>query len=326
MPMFNPRPGDTKEGLVQKDVGGPETVEFKDALLFDFDIDGDIPKPAHLEYLREVMRYMRRVQNMGSGRAFVAWIKGFASRRGTETHNYMLSVIREQSIESELVTALQRDSGVLIGMVDFKRDFVGFKESPPGENPAFRAVRLTITRPGPPPPPIRILPAGSKEWSIRLVGLGSLGVPLPKLGPVGVQGDLAGFQITDTSSGPGVGGRVGLFSYTGFGFGIAVPKLGKVGLGPVSGGGLGTPFPFTTTEPMLLNDFSGDANFLQPPAIGPFSVAPSLLTIQSMKFKMKESRTTPPDLNIDGVSVIVNILSTTKGTLKLVMVDGKSLI
>ena len=82
MTMFHRRPGDTKEGQLKKDIGGMETVDFKDALLFDFDIDDETPKPAHLEYLREIIRYMRRNLNVGSGRAYVVWIDGFASRTG----------------------------------------------------------------------------------------------------------------------------------------------------------------------------------------------------------------------------------------------------
>lgn len=68
MSSFHRRPGETTEGQVAKDIGGPETDEFKDASLFDFDIDDDTPKPKHLDYLREVIRYMVRVLNRGSGR------------------------------------------------------------------------------------------------------------------------------------------------------------------------------------------------------------------------------------------------------------------
>lgn len=63
MSEFNPRPGETKEGQVDRDLGGPETDEFKDASLFDFDIDDDTPKSKHLDYLREVIRYMESAKS-----------------------------------------------------------------------------------------------------------------------------------------------------------------------------------------------------------------------------------------------------------------------
>jgi hypothetical protein len=335
MGMFNARPGDTQTGLVRRNVGGPETPDFKDALLYDFDIDGDTPKPAHIAYLAEVKEYLGRVKNIGSGRGFVIWVKGYASRTGSQSHNYQLSAIREQAIEGRMRDLLEFDDFKnLSGTFTFKRDFIGFLESPGGENPAFRAVRLTVSRNDPPPPPIRIVPEGSTSWSITLVTLASLSISpavLLKalkiagkelhLGPVSPQFDEAGFQINDESSGLGIGGKVGLFFYTGIGLGISLPKMG-----PISGSGKGRPFPFKTTQPVLLKDFAGDASFFQPPGIGPFSVAPSLLAIQSHAFMMAECKTDPDSLNIFDVDVLVSVLSSTKGWLVLLQVDGKTVI
>ncbi|MGO9326928.1 MAG: hypothetical protein ACLQJ0_02285, partial [Steroidobacteraceae bacterium] len=136
MPLFNPRPGDTKEGRVDRNPGGPETVEFKDALLWDFDIDSDELKSAHLAYLDEAMRFMFRVRNFGSGRSFKVWSKGKASRTGGDAHNYQLSVIRQGAVQTTLEDALRLPGNSdLVGMVDFSHDWVGFRESPPGENP-----------------------------------------------------------------------------------------------------------------------------------------------------------------------------------------------
>jgi hypothetical protein len=339
MGMFNARPGETRTGLVRRGVGGPETPDFKDALLYDFDIDGDTPKPAHIAYLAEVKEYLGRVKNIGSGRAFVIWIKGYASRTGSQAHNYQLSAIREQGIEGRLRDLLEfNDYQNLAGIFTFRRDYIGFRDSPAGENPAFRAVRLTVSRVGPPPPPIKIVPEGSKSWNISLVALASVSISPAAvasavkkalkiagkelhLGPVSPQIDEALFQIKDLSSGPGIGGRIGLFAYTGFGLGISVPKLG-----PISGGVLGRPFPFTTTQPVLLRDFAGDASFGQPPGIGPYSVAPSSLAIQSHAFMMAECKTDPDSLKIFDVDVLVTVGSVSKGWLVLLQVDGKTVV
>jgi len=330
MPLFNPRPGDTKEGRVDRNPGGPETVEFKDALLWDFDIDGDELKSAHLAYLDEAMRFMFRVRNFGSGRSFKVWSKGKASRTGGDAHNYQLSVIRQGAVQTTLEDALRLPGNSdLVGMVDFSHDWVGFRESPPGENPKFRAVRLTITRAPAPPPPISIVPAGSTQWRATLVANASIQIPIPKI-PVGPQGDEVLVQIEDTSAGPAIGGRVGLFSYSGIGVGVSIPKIGKVDpgkLGPISGGGLGKPFDFNTTDPVLLKDFVGDASLMQPPGVLSVSLGSALLAIQSHSFMMKECHTIvggrQADIELDGLNVIINVLSTSKGTLKLIMVDGK---
>lgn len=339
MGMFNARPGETLEGLVRRDVGGPQTPDFKDALLYDFDIDGDTPKSAHIAYLAEVKEYLGKVKNVGSGRAFVIWIKGYASRTGSQSHNYQLSAIREQAVEGRLRDLLEfNDTQNLAGIFTFRRDFIGFQESPAGENPAFRAVRLTVSRADPPPPPIKIVPEGSKSWNISLVALASLSISpsmvanaLKKalkgagkelhLGPVSPQVDEAGFQIVDESSGPGIGGKIGLFSYTGFGLGISVPKMG-----PISGGGKGRPFSFKTTQPVLLKDFAGDASFGQPPGVLKYSVAPSLLGIQSHAFMMAECKTDPDSLTIFDVDVLISAGSVTKGWLVLLQVDGKTVV
>lgn len=339
MGMFNARPGETIQGLVRRDVGGPQTPDFKDALLYDFDIDGDTPKSAHIAYLAEVREYLGKVKNIGSGRAFVIWIKGYASRTGSQSHNYQLSAIREQAIEGRLRDLLEfNDYQNLAGLFTFRRDYIGFRDSPAGENPAFRAVRVTVSRADPPPPPIQIVPEGSKSWSIRLVALASVSISpaavadlIKKalkiggkelhLGPVSPQIDEAAFQITDESSGPGIGGRIGLFAYTGFGFGISVPKLG-----PISGGVSGSPFRFTTTQPVLLRDFAGDASFGQPPGILNKSVAPSALSIESYAFMMAECKTVPDSLSIFDVDVLVTVGSVTKGWLALLQVDGKTVV
>ena len=311
MTFFNPRPGDTREGEVDRDIGGPETTEFKDALLFDFDIDDDTPKEAHLEYLREVVRYMVRSLNVGSGRAFVVHLDGFASRTGDARHNDLLSVVREQAIESQLTIALELKPD-LKPLVTFNRNFHGFTDSPPGENAHFRSVRIVVTRPGPPPRPVPI-PVGSKLWKVRLTALTSVGIPIVIVPGANVQVDGALFEIVDRSP----GGKIGLFSFIGGGFGIGIPKLG-----PISGAGLGTFSDFQTTDSVDIRDFGGDASFGQPPELGPFGN--SLLSIQSRAFLLKEARTLPDPLPINSFTVIANLFAATKGSLTLQQINGQS--
>lgn len=318
MSMFHPRPGETIDGEVDETISGPETTEKKDALLFDFDIDSEMPKANHLAYLKKVMAYMHRVLNLGSGRAFAVWLDGYASRTGDEQHNVFLSAMREQAIEAQLGIALDLDPDLKV-LVDFKRNWHGFLESPPGEDPRYRSVRLVVTRPGPPPPPIRILPSGSTTWKIRLTMLVSAGVPVPGVPGLVLQNDAALFEIVDTSP----GGKIGLFSYVGGlahlkpGLAIGVPKMG-----PISGGGAGTWAPFSTSDRVTLRDFEGDASFGQPPAVWSYSLGPSMLSIQSHAFMMKECKTRPDPLPIDGLSVLVNIFASSMGTLKLRQVNG----
>ncbi|MEN3376697.1 MAG: hypothetical protein V7604_2052 [Hyphomicrobiales bacterium] len=310
MSAFRRRPGDTKQGEVLKDPGGRETTEFKDAVLFDFDIDDDTPKEAHLEYLREVIRYMVRVLNVGSGRAFVIHLDGFASRTGGAQHNDFLSTLREQAIENQLRTALDLKPD-LKPLVTFNRKFHGFADSPPGENAHFRAVRIVVTRPGPPPKPVPI-PTGSKFWEVRLVTLLSLGIPVVIIPGAEIQVDAALFEIVDRSP----GGKQGLFRYVGGGVAVGVPKLG-----PVSGGPLGNFTLFSTTDPVGLRDFEGDASFLQPPAIGP--IGDSFLAIQNRVFLLKETHTIPDPIPVDSFSFIPNIFESTSGSLTLLRINGR---
>jgi hypothetical protein len=228
--------------------------------------------------------------------------------------------MREQAIEDQLGTALALDSELRF-VVSFSRHWNGFASSPAGENPRFRSVRVVVTRPGPPPRPIALLPSGSTNWKIRLTVLASAGVPVPQVPGLVLQTDAALFEIVDTSP----GGKIGLFSYAGGvahgspGIGVGVPKMG-----PISGGGLGTWRSFTTSDKVTLRDFEGTASFGQPPAILTYSLGPSMLSIQSHSFMMKECKTSPDPLPIDGLTVVVNIFASSMGTLKLLQVDGRS--
>ena len=144
------KPGLTKDG---------EVIRFKtsgteiDALLADFDIDSFILKSKHKEFLDEVIAF---AQKPGHGPLTIS-MDGFASRTGGVNHNLILSENREESVEGYLRThASIFDAG---SPHKINRLFHGFTDSPPGENPRFRSVRVVLHSPGIPPPPIPIPPA-----------------------------------------------------------------------------------------------------------------------------------------------------------------------
>jgi hypothetical protein len=126
----------------------------------------------------------------------------------------------------------------------------------------------------------------------------SLGIPIVIVPGANVQAGGAVFEIVDRSP----GGKIGLFRFLGIGLGVGIPKLG-----PVSGAGLGTFTDFSTTDPVGLRDFDGDASFGQPPELGP--LGNSLLAIQSGTFFLKEAHTVPDPLPINSFTVIANIFA-----------------
>jgi len=89
----------------------------------------------------------------------------------------------------------------------------------------------------------------------------------------------------------------------------------------VSGGAIGNFKQLSITDPVNLRDFEGAASYGQPPGGGPISVAPSMLAIQSLSFRLKEAKTLPDPLPIDSsFSVGITIFSSTIGKLTLLEV------
>lgn len=120
-----------------------------DLLVFDFTIDSDVLLSKHEQGLREAIKFVD-----GSPDPVVVSIDGFASRTGTAAHNKALSDRRERVVERFLIV-----NSKTIGPGRANRinsDFHGFSDSPPGENPRFRSVRVVVHRPGVIPPPIPI--------------------------------------------------------------------------------------------------------------------------------------------------------------------------
>ena len=120
-----------------------------DLLVFDFVIDSDVVLSKHEQGLREAIKFVD-----SSPDPVVVSIDGFASRTGTAAHNKALSERRERAVERFLIA-----NSKTIGPGRTNRvnpDFHGFSDSPPGENPRFRSVRVVVHRPGVVPPPIPV--------------------------------------------------------------------------------------------------------------------------------------------------------------------------
>jgi len=250
---------------------------------------------------------MERVLNRGSGRAFTVHLDGFASHTGAARHNELLSSLREQAVEAQLRTALDLKPD-LKPLVSFNRKFHGFLDSPPGEDPQFRSVRVVVTRPGALPPPVPVPQNGSKTFKIRLLFISSASSPVP-IFPVQV--DVAEFEIVNLKD-----NKSGRFRFIGVGATVPIPKLPFV-----SGGAIGNFKQLSITDPVNLRDFEGAASYGQPPGGGPISVAPSMLAIQSLSFRLKEAKTLPDPLPIDSsFSVGITIFSSTIGKLTLLEV------
>jgi hypothetical protein len=112
-----------------------------------------------------------------------------------------------------------------------------------------------VEPPQPVPPPG---PAGSTQWRIRVFKGAGASIVI-------FEGDAIVFQIVDD-----VQGQCGVFYY--LGAGISIPGLKISTPGSISNA---SPFvEFTTTRPVYLNSFTGEADFFQDPgaSVGPYSV------------------------------------------------------
>ena len=157
---------ETKDGAVDPITNTPTD---RDALLFDFGVDSFKLGPKHTAYLDDLIRFL---EEPGKGSMTVS-IDGLASHTGSEKHNLILSENREQAVENYLrAHSKVFDPG---RPHTINRDFKGFSGSPPGENPRFRAVRITVHRPGVVPPPIPVPPPTPTthtvgDFEVHLIG------------------------------------------------------------------------------------------------------------------------------------------------------------
>ncbi len=262
--MFHPRPGESTDGAVDVHTA---TGDLRDASLWDFDIDDDTLKPAHTRYLDDLLTFLgnglaARMATVKPGqKAWTASIDGFASHTGSAQHNEYLSAMREQMVENYLRNQL--DAGryrALLPNLEFSRKFHGYRDSPAaGENARYRSVRVAVHRPGLPPPPIDIVPAGPQRWKIRLYRGAGASIII-------FQGDAIVVQILDLKR-----NLCGVYYY--IGGGLSIPS-GKITLPPGSLSGVGAFTDFTTSHDVTLSDFEGEASLMQSPgaAIGSHSV------------------------------------------------------
>ena len=120
----------TGPGVIERDprYAGPGMLK---ALLSNFDIDGDAPKPEHVRFLEgSVVPLLAN----GSGQI---WMQGSASRTGSDAHNMDLSRRRVRKVADVL-----KGKGILESQMQL--DAVGESMSfgPKAEDPSARAVAL----------------------------------------------------------------------------------------------------------------------------------------------------------------------------------------
>jgi len=225
----------TGPGVVEPDpkYAGPGMLK---ALLSNFDIDGDVPKPEHVGFLvGEVVPLLAN----NSGRI---WMQGSASRTGGDAHNMDLSKRRVQKVAGVL-----KQRGISDGQMQL--DAVGESMSfgPKAEDPAARAVALLVLprRKDDPPPPRVAPPPPKVNTKFKLKMHANLNIAK------GAAGDFSIFQIWDQMA------RLCSF-YTYWAAGA--------GGGLIPGAWLSATMPgdwndFTTNKPLAVNGFGGAARF-----------------------------------------------------------------
>jgi len=223
------------------------------ARLCNFGTGQSNPLPTHERWLEDNVRPVLA----GNPAAWVDVI-GHASRQwkqtgGRNSHqlNYELTVQRCKEVEQRLLTYSPR---VNIGREVPEGDDESLAPNP--DDGYDRAVEVLVyaSRPPPRPKPPSIQ---STRFEIRVVGGGSASALL--------QTDDYFFQIVDL-----VRRQTAIYFYTGFGFGISIPKIP----GPGSMTKSGPPRAFTTTRAAQLYMFNSKATLSQDggATIGPASV------------------------------------------------------
>jgi hypothetical protein len=215
------------------------------AVLHNFDVDGDQPKPEHLNFLEQ-----QAVPLLQNERGHI-WMQGSASRSGTNAYNMALSKRRVRKVAAYLA-----GRGILAKQMQL--DAVG-EEMAIGhalEDEADRAVALLILpvkRDSPPPPPRPPKPRPvTDKFKIRmLAGLSASAGP--------AQTENLFFQIVDKDH-----GVTAFFHYGSLGLGKSV-RL------PLSGTMKGPWNDFLTSGPMEVSEFEGAARFTTAGA-GPFTL------------------------------------------------------
>jgi hypothetical protein len=225
------------------------------AFLYNFNIDDDQPKPEHLRWLDE------HIVPLLAGTGYYLWMRGSASRTGSDAYNMRLSQRRVEQIASYL-----RGKGV--GDWQMQLEWVGesLSRSVKEEDEADRAVELRVQPVAPrsldrdKPPPAPPAPPPVSDWfSIRLLGqigagkmvsMGKLATWIKRLkgkkAAVAVEGMF--FEIRDKKN-----NLSGLYFYAGGGIGVGYYWLSATLVGPWN--------DFYTSKPIHVSQFAGFARF-----------------------------------------------------------------
>jgi hypothetical protein len=265
-------PGRIKERVDQTKPNLIGTID-----LFNYNIDGNVLKPEHEDYLR------RKIVKLLKGAEVHVKLTGVASRTGDRAYNMQLSTERVLRVKRFLI-----DQGLPESKVPGQEMRAVGEEtshSPHDEDEWERRVSVTIawgvkSRPLPMPwqevPETVIIEPGktdpepadpgppskpeSRDWKIKHLGSAEGGI----VGFVGAGAHL--FWIVDKTNGTEV---------------VCALEAGSVG-------GPGTPVSitakgpwnhFTTTDPHHIGDFGSFAWFDSPPGAGPWSLGKTTLTV-----------------------------------------------
>jgi hypothetical protein len=256
------------------------------AVLSNYDIDVDTPKPEHLVFLNS------RVVPVLLGRRARIWLQGSASRTGTAAHNMALSERRAENVAKHLSSR-----GVPTSQMQI--DWVGEGLATTGipENADDRAVSLLAAplieppKPTPlPPTPTPSTTPTNTAFKISLLGGLSGGEALAV--------DQLFFQIWDEKN------RIAsIYVFSGLGKGAGALPLSVTLKGPWN--------DFRTTGPVAVNEFGGAARFTTG------GVAWFTLNYLNMMAMPRGTRTNPNPLSLSTGFTVGAGGSTTVGTMIL---------
>ena len=207
------------------------------ALLSNFDVDGDQPKPEHKAYLPSVV-----VPLLINGAGNI-WLRGQASRTGSVAYNLDLSRRRVSN-----VVAILRTAGVGVDQVQSEAVGEALSLDGPAEDPRMRSVGLIVRprRKGD-PGPSKDIPADNRKVNIKFRIRMLMNLNVSKIGAI----DYSMFQIWDVEN------KVcSFYHYAALGESQSLPNM------PWLSATLEGPWnDFEVTKPVGVEQFHGKASF-----------------------------------------------------------------
>jgi hypothetical protein len=254
------------------------------ALLSNYDIDVDKPKPEHLAFLTT------RVVGILVGRRARIFLQGSASSTGTTAHNLALSQRRAGNVASFLQSRGVSATQIQVDAVGESLASTKIPENTDDRAVSLLAVPLFAPPPVPqPPPPAAVTPTAT-TFKIRMLG-GLSGGELLSV-------DQLFFQIWDPAH-----GVTSIYVYSGAGKGVSALPISATLQGPFN--------DFNTTGPVAVNEFGGFARFIAG-GIGPFTS--NHLNMMSMP---RGTRTNPNPLSLSTGFTVGAGVSTSAGKMIL---------